>query len=820
MDDKIKIPLLQALFSKGKDILNIQHDIEESLSNQNNLILDQLGIKKDMTSGVVDYYKKVRQLSEQIYDTRNKEREALLKLSGIQDETARNSEISIINSMKQRREAYQQELYLLNRIHGMGFVPILLISSRIYKAFIDFDKAAWDFRKTMGMTRDTAESLRKTIEMTALQYMHLGVTLEGAAAAMLSLGNEMGSTFAVSKNLLKTTSLFKSQLGIAEDDSAGVLKNLAAISKSTMESQENTAYIVANLSQAAGVPLPLIMKDIATKSEVTLTMMSRMPIQIAKSVVELRKMGTSLDQAAKASRELLNFTENVKSEMEASVLLGRGINLQRARELAYRRDLEGSTREILNITKQIDFANLDVFQQEAFARATGRSVDELLKMVQAEKQWNLARSSPELSKQVEQYEQLKASNKSLMDSNANNLKLMIEQKSNQERLTAISMKLTQIISKFSYYLLPVIDIALSIAVALIDIGVHLLILKSFGEMVFKSFSSISSVLSLMSIKSEKIVSIFSKIGNYINLNKFTQLFSMINNTSKIGKIISGTFSVVFNIGSKIASIFKGIGNFYTKVSTISGNLIKIVGMIAPKIALFLSTVGRVIPIVGWLITAFQFFKGMVDDWTNTEGQNIFYRIGSALVAGIRAIIDPFINVFKSIFNKVWSWFENSDFAPGSPSKLGMMIVEGIVACGKLMFDALTSPWRLALSWIFSKIPGMSKISQKLSNGLSGAFKTPIETSVALNEQSTLTPAVINEINNQKLKSSTKSDNENLKSANDSQELLQNILMAINKLNTNLETGKLGFYVDGQLLSATLARTSEFRNGYGSNRVKV
>lgn len=826
MAEPTQIPSLNPLVNNAdkealKDYLNLQAEVEQLIKQQNNSLFAQLGIRKDMSVNMREYFIKVVKLSKEIETSKNLEKQLTEGLATIVDETQRRSQLQIINSIKQRRESYESELELLHKIKALGFLPIVWAVSKIYALFKELDKPAWEFRKAMGMTRDAAKDLRKTIQNIAIDYMHVGVTADSAAAAMMSLGKEMGSIRAVTKDLVKTTAVLKSQLGVAEDDTAGFLKNMAAISKSTMQTQENIAYIAADLSMAAGVPFPLIMKDLATKSGTTLTMMSRLPNQVARAAVELRKMGTSLDQAAKSSREILNFSDNINAEMEASVLLGRSINLQRARELAYRRDLEGSTREILKLTNEIDFSNLDVFQQEAFARATGKSVDELMKLAQAEKQWKAARATPELAGQVAAYEQMRAANQATAKASDANLKLMVEQRSNQERLTAISQKWNQIISKVASIFLPIVDMLLAAVVPLMDIGVELSVVATMFKVGVGFARQLSEIVSVIGMKVYNIGGAFQKIGDLIQFGKFNRLLDLIGN---IGEVLDKRILLsLMNFGRYGASGISFVDKLFVGVSKIGSmfsKFIGIVGMVFPKVAAFFSVFGKAIPVIGWIITAFQFFKGMVDDWSSTAGENIFYRIFHAIWAGIKAVIVPIWDMLKWPFVKLWEWFTGGPLSGKSPSDLGLSIVKGIVSVGAMIFDALTSPWRNAIAWIMSKIPGMSGIADKIAGGVSGFLKKPLEARVSTDNKSTITPTGMKVASEVATQTATAVSENKEKSTASSDVLLGNILDAINTLNKNLESGKIGFYIDGQLMSATLARQTEFRNGYGANKARA
>lgn len=829
MAEPTKIPPLNPLVKKEdldalRDYISLQADVEKSIKTQNNALLQQFGIRKDLSLSIQQYLINTKKLNDIIEDAKNREKQIQRSLISIKDETKRREVENILAGVKLRREAAQEELLGLQKVRAMGLLPIIWAVSKIYSLFKDLDKSAWEFRKTMGMTRDSAENIRKTIQNIAIDYMHVGVTADGAAASMMSLGKEMGSIRAVTKDLVKTTSVLKSQLGIAEDDTAGFLKNMSAISKSTMQVQENMAYIVADLSMAAGVPLPLIMKDMATKSGTTLTMMSRLPNQVARAAVELRKMGTSLDQAAKSSREILNFSDNINAEMEASVLLGRSINLQRARELAYRRDLEGSTKEILKLTNEIDFANLDVFQQEAFARATGKSVDELMKLVQAEKQWKAARATPELAGQVAAYEQMRAANQATAKASAANLKLMVEQRSNQERLTAITQKWNQIVAQLASIFLPVVDGILSLGPSIIgaaDIisklslnlySVFLLAEKMDGifENISLSIKSIgpitkriSSAFGYMSIFSEAIAKSFVAIGTTI-----TSLFA------RLGKAISpvieflGIFGKVGESFKWIVPLFKSLGKFtfVLNVAFAVWNVIKSIISGIKEISNGNWAVGLRKIFLGSLAGIVEGFFGFIVD------------IPILILRGLGHLGVDTAKIWADTAEKWWT--ELKDWFGFSPSKIGLSIVKGISSVGPMLFDALTMPFRNALAWITSKIPGMSGIADKIAGGATGLLKKPLEARVTADTKSTITPVgmkVASEVATQTAAATSESKE---KSTAASDVLLGNILDAINTLNKNLESGKIGFYIDGQLMSATLARQTEFRNGYGVNKARA
>ena len=114
---------------------------------------------------------------------------------------------------------------------------------------------------------------------------------------------------------------------------------------------------------------------------------------------------------------------------------------QRAREFAYAGKLVESNREILKLAQQNSFlTKMDVFQREAFAAATGKSVSELTAMVQAdrERQKIMYGTDEKAKEMVREYERLSKLNQKNSEDTGKVYLLSIQQKSNQERLVAVS----------------------------------------------------------------------------------------------------------------------------------------------------------------------------------------------------------------------------------------------------------------------------------------------------------------------------------------------------------------------------------------------
>lgn len=211
--------------------------------------------------------------------------------------------------------------------------------------------------------------------------------------------------------------------------------------------------------------------------------------------------------------------------------------------------------------------------------------------------------------------------------------------------------------------------------------------------------------------------------------------------------------------------------------------------------------------------------------TNFFGQSPS-KIGLGIVKGLQnsasLIFDALSIPWKMFtewivkpFQSAWDWI-SSIFVGQSPSKLGMGIVQGIVSSAAMIFDALSAPWRMFMAWIVEKIPFVGK---KWAGAIRGGYSGMVsdmglgEKQETIGNTATIRPEDIPLPD--KAVFAIQTPDERKQKEQDSV-TLNEILKAINVLNSNLMSGKIGTYIDGQLMSATLSRQTAFKGGYGVN----
>lgn len=528
--------------------------------------------------------------------------------------------------------------------------------------FMDYDKASFTMRKSLGLVRGEFNGLQKNIKSVSIDLQDLGVTFDQVAAATTAIAHEFNSFVASNKELVSGISVIAAQLGISEAESAKFLKTMSSIGNTTVKSQSGMMGFAREMATAAGVPLPTVMRDVADASDDIRIFTGRSVDNLIKAVVQARQMGTSLLNMALSAKKLLDFQTSIADEMEASVLLGKDVNLQEARNLAYRRDIVGANKEILRITKQIDFNNMDPYQAEAFAKATGKSVQELQDMLQADKEIQAVRygTNEELKKQLVKYEELKRVRENEAKDIGKAGEARVRQMANQERINQLQNQFNKLMTDLSGPVMDVVEPLLKLVTTILPplvVGI---------EHLTKMSGTVSSIAAgwLFIIKPVNAV-----VKSFMFAGKSLSIMSKLTNS-----LIAG--------GVSLGRSFAFMGNAFK----------------------FFGVFGKVLGPIGLVISAFQFISSLMERWEKTP---------KGFLGGLEAIGGALYDVFLKPFVDAWDWI-SSKFVGHSPSQLGLGILHGIVSIGSMLIDAITAPFRTAfniVSGIFGgvKLPKISEV---------------------------------------------------------------------------------------------------------------
>ena len=215
------------------------------------------------------------------------------------------------------------------------------------------------------------------IGTTALAFID-----DNAVENAKALSNEFGGINNVSTELQASTSLISTNMGISGTEAASLAGSFARLNGNSEGVALDMVKTTQQFAKQNGIIPSQLMADLADSTEAFALFGKDGGENILRAAGYAKKLGVNMSSVTGLADNLLDFESSITKELELSALMGKNINLDRARALAYAGDLEGMTKETLKaLGGQAAFNKMDYFQKKASADLLGVSVDELSKMV-------------------------------------------------------------------------------------------------------------------------------------------------------------------------------------------------------------------------------------------------------------------------------------------------------------------------------------------------------------------------------------------------------------------------------------------------------
>ena len=219
------------------------------------------------------------------------------------------------------------------------------------------------------------------VDSAQISTFALGFAFKDAEETAKGLSKEFGGLKDVSFSTQLNANLMATNMGISGAEAANVVGNFARMNEGSASTAMDMAATTKAMGKAAGVPIDSLMKDVAGSSKAFAEYGKDGGLNIAKAAVAAAKLGVGMDSLTKVTDSLLDFETSINSEMELGAMLGKQLNLDRARGLAYEGNIGGAVKETLQQLGGIEeFNKMDIFQKRKAAELLGLSVDEFQKM--------------------------------------------------------------------------------------------------------------------------------------------------------------------------------------------------------------------------------------------------------------------------------------------------------------------------------------------------------------------------------------------------------------------------------------------------------
>jgi len=318
---------------------------------------------------------------------------------------------------------------------------------------LGIDSANTRFAKSLGISKKDAVDLKKTYIDIANASGSLVVNQTRLMESQVELSQQLGVNNNLSGDILATNIELKEVLGLEVEARKSIAQSSIITGRNEKEVTKSVLGQVALFKGLTGIGFNFkdILGEAAKQTGVIGLRFAKYPEQLTKTLLTVKSLGMSLKQVDDIAGGLVDFESSISKEFEAQVLLGRNINLTKAREAALNNDLATVSSEITkNVGDAGSFLKLNRIQQDAIAQSVGMTRDSLADTLKQQEAFTKL-GAKDLKQANEQIQVLRAQGKTqeeiskMLGEDAYNY---ITQTSTAEKLAEVMNKIKQVFVEF------------------------------------------------------------------------------------------------------------------------------------------------------------------------------------------------------------------------------------------------------------------------------------------------------------------------------------------------------------------------------------
>ena len=398
--------------------------------------------------------------------------------------------VGIDSSLKGAEKTAAQLERAKNVTDAIGKGAIAFVVAGLVKA----DTATTNFAKSLGISKSEARGIGDEMNTFAVNSGKAYVTVEKLMQAQEGLADALGASRGYTNDQLQDQVMLTKKVGLQGEEAANLLKLGMAQGKSAELVSEEVLNSVANLEKETGIRLQgqKVLKEVANANGQLGAQYGFNNKALAEAVVTANKLGLSLKETQGIAKGLLNFETSLTNELEAELLTGKSINLERARSLALQGKSAEATEEIVKqMGSAADFAKLNVIQQESLAGAAGMTADQLADTLRNQETLNALGA-----KNIEQLAEAGDLDKLRGTENGKLLLQQYQQQSAQEKLADVMTKIQSVMANLADPLMGLIDVFAKVAesATAVYIIVGLITTAIVAQAAIKTAATISQIM--------------------------------------------------------------------------------------------------------------------------------------------------------------------------------------------------------------------------------------------------------------------------------------------------------------------------------------
>ena len=283
---------------------------------------------------------------------------------------------------------------------SLGWIGLVV---ELVQSFWKIDKLSKETALSLGISTDSSRAMVKNATEFAVQqeasFKELGqqyATMEQIMKAQVSLNKLLDTSVEFPAQMAADFALIQEKTGLSDQAMARFQKTSIATGRTLYEEMSIASDQVMILNQQNGLALnqKQIQEEIGKVGGYQLLRAGRNTKEITNQVYQTKLLGMSMQQLNQTGEKLLDFESSIAAELEAELLTGRELNLEKARAAALAGDQATLAAELRKeVGSAAEFQEMNVLQANAMAKAFGMSRDEMADMLMKQEEMKMLRDA-------------------------------------------------------------------------------------------------------------------------------------------------------------------------------------------------------------------------------------------------------------------------------------------------------------------------------------------------------------------------------------------------------------------------------------------
>jgi hypothetical protein len=309
-------------------------------------------------------------------------------------EAAENGKVSFKKLFQVTKEGFKEAMEDPAFRFAVGMKLLTSAFNDIKKAFEiwkEFNAILVETSRNLGQSVEQVTKMAQGAKEVQGRFDGNVYTLKQTAQAISNINDELGLSVQISGDTVNEFTAMTNQMGLTAAEASKIQKLGLLNNLSLKDTNRTIAAGIVATQKSTGVQISAkqVFQEIGKLSAGITAKFQQNPKLIAEAVAQAKALGTNLETIDKIGESLLNWESSIENELEAELITGRKINVEKARYAALTGDQLTLTKEIADqVGNLADFQNMNVIAQGSLAKAFGLSRDEMAQMLQQQEVFN------------------------------------------------------------------------------------------------------------------------------------------------------------------------------------------------------------------------------------------------------------------------------------------------------------------------------------------------------------------------------------------------------------------------------------------------